>query len=127
MEDPNEKKRKRKAMVVTIVFHALAVIFFLLFGLEQPDPLPEEAGASIEFGWDTDAAGDAVADISPEPVQEVPQETTPVEPVVTENVVEEVATDDASEVAVPSEEESQPMEEEVEPVEEAPETVGRAL
>lgn len=121
MVDQNEKKRKRKATIITIVFHSIAAILFLFFGLEQPDPLPEEVGASIEFGWDTDAAGDAVADISPQPVQEVPQETTPVEPVVTENVVEEVATDETSDVAVPSEEESQPVQEVIEPVEEVPE------
>jgi outer membrane biosynthesis protein TonB len=119
--EATEKKRKRKAGIITISFHVLVLILFLMFGLEQPDPLPEEAGASIEFGWDTDAGGDAMADISPEPVQEeIPQETTPVEPVVTESVVEEVASDEASDIAVPTEKESEPKPKEPTPVKEEP-------
>lgn len=119
--EATEKKRKRKAVIITVVFHAVVLVLFLLFGLEQPDPLPEEAGASIEFGWDTDAGGDAMADISPEPVQEeIPQETTPVEPVVTESVVEEVASDEASDVSVPTEKEAQTDPKEPTPIEEVP-------
>ncbi len=122
-ESPEEKKRKRIAIIATVVFHVLALIAFFIFGLEQPVPLPEEEGASIEFGWDEVASGDAVADISPEPVQEqVQAPTPPVEETVTETV-EEVVTDEASDVAVPSQEESQPVVEETTPeeVEEEPE------
>lgn len=101
MGEQTDKNRRRKAAIVTVVFHAIALILFLMFGLKEPNPPLEEQGASIEFGWDEAAAGDAVANIEenqpqPEPVKnESPEET------VKESPAEEVASDENSEIAVP--------------------------
>src|SRR5690554_4248645 len=106
MAEQTEKNRKRKAVIVTVVFHVAAILLFLFFGLKQPNPLPEEQGASIEFGWDEAASGNFVADVqTPDPAEQQVQEQA-VEPVQAEETPEEeVATDETSEIAVPKEEE----------------------
>lgn len=97
-----DKNRKRKAAIVTVIFHVVAILLFLFFGLKEPNPPLEEQGASIEFGWDEAASGDAVADIQDnQPVQEQVQEEQPIEEVVEESPVDEVVTDESSDVAVP--------------------------
>lgn len=104
--EQTEKNRKQKAALVTISFHVVAILLSLYFGLKQPYPLPEERGASIEFGWDQPASGNIAADIQstqPAPTQ-APQTPSPAEP-VEEQPEEEVATDDESDIAVPKEEE----------------------
>lgn len=115
METSN-KKDKRKAWAITIVFHVILLLIFLFVGLSQPVPLPEEAGATIEFGWDTQAGGDAIAEVVseiPEPVEEEPVKN---EPTVTEEIIEEdVATDEASEVAVTPAKEEKPKKPKEEP------------
>lgn len=72
MQTEEEKKRKTKAVIVTIVFHAVALILFIFFGLKQPNPLPEDAGAFVEFGWDEDAGGPDIVS----PTQQVQQPET---------------------------------------------------
>ena len=120
-DQEEEKKRKRIAAIVTITFHVVALILFLIFGLTQPVPLPEDQGASVEFGWDDSGDGDAIAQTEiTQPVQEI-AESTPVQEVTEEVVEEEVVTDEESEVAVPEQkEEVKPQEEaeQEEPVEE---------
>lgn len=105
MAEQSDKNRKRKAAVVTLIFHVIAVILFFIFGLKEPVPLPEEKGASIEFGWDEAAAGEAVADIQdPQPQPQQVQEQTPQE-TAEESPTEDVATDESSDIAVPESEE----------------------
>ena len=120
-DQEEEKKRKRIAAIVTITFHVVALILFLIFGLTQPVPLPEDQGASVEFGWDDSGDGEAIAQTEiTQPVQEI-AESTPVQEVTEEVVEEEVVTDEESEVAVPEQkEEVKPQEEaeQEEPVEE---------
>ncbi len=102
VRDPDEKKRRRIAAIATVLFHVIAIILFIFFGLTQPSPLPEDGGASIEFGWDEAASGDAVADITdPNPVPQQTQQEAPQEEVVEDIPVDEVVTDEASDVAVP--------------------------
>ena len=125
-----EKKRKRVALIVTVVFHTVALLLFLFYGLTQPVPLPEDQGASVEFGWDESASGDAVAQVeNTEPVEDVNQ--TPQTEEVTEEIVdEEMVTDEESDVAVPEEtEQPKPKEEKVEekPVEEPKPTLDDRL
>jgi len=125
-----EKKRKRVALIVTVVFHTVALLLFLFYGLTQPVPLPEDQGASVEFGWDESASGDAVAQVeNTEPVEDVNQ--TPQTEEVTEEIVdEEMVTDEESDVAVPEEKEQpKPKEEKVEekPVEEPKPTLDDRL
>ncbi len=125
-----EKKRKRVALIVTAVFHAVALLLFIFFGLKQPVPLPEDQGASVEFGWEESAGGDAIAQVeNTEPVEEINQ-TPATEEVVEEVVEEEVATDEESDVAVPEEKEQpEPKEEKTEekPVEEPKPTLDDRL
>ena len=84
-----DKNRKRKAAIVTVIFHVVAILLFIFFGLKEPNPPLEEQGASIEFGWDEAASGDAVADIMEnEPVQEQVQQEQPIEEVVQESPVD---------------------------------------
>ncbi|MCA1762893.1 MAG: hypothetical protein LC664_07875 [Flavobacteriales bacterium] len=118
METKSEKNRKKKAVIATVLFHLIAFILFFIFGLKQPVPLPEDRGASIEFGWEEDAGGDAVAQTEtpqPEPVETAPA----VEETAEEVVEEDVVSDDDSDVAVPDQkEEPKPQEKEEEPKEE---------
>ncbi len=105
LTDPEEKKRKRKAAIIAVVFHAIITFLFLFFGLKQPVPLPEPQGASIEFGWDTQGS---MADIQPQPTP-TPPPTAPPEPeTAPEETEEEVVTDESSDIAVPSAEEEKP-------------------
>jgi len=122
MDNSEEKKRRVKAIIVTIGFHLAALIFFFLFGLTQPVPLPEDAGASVEFGWEEDAGGPDIVSPTP-PVKETQTETQPETTPVEEDPVEEVAQESESEIAVPKpqEEKPKPVQEEKEETKPKPE------
>ncbi len=99
-----EKKRKRIAAVVTVIFHIVITLLFLFFGLKQPVPLPESPGASVEFGWD---ASGSMADI--QPIAPMPRPTAPpVEATPTPVQEEEVLTEEESDIAVPIAKEEKP-------------------
>lgn len=123
MEDPESDKRKRrtKALVITIAFHAVALLLFLIFGLTQPVPLPKDAGASVEFGWDEQSGADiAVPTATSKPI---PQPTEQAEPTPSpEDVVDEVAKEDESDISVPEPKKPEPKKEEKpkKPAEEKP-------
>lgn len=121
MANSEEKKRRLKAILVTAGFHLLALIFFLLFGLTQPVPLPEDAGASVEFGWEEDAGGPDIVSPTP-PVEEIQPEVVPETTPVEDDPVEEVAEETESDIAVPEakEEKPKPVEEEKKPEEPKP-------
>ena len=112
MDSGEEKKRKSKALMATILFHLVALILFVFFGLKQPNPLPEDAGASVEFGWEEDAGGPDI--VSPTQQIQDPEPVVNSEPEVVEDLVEEVAEEAESEIAVPKlqEEKPKPTEEE---------------
>ena len=46
-QQAENKERKRRALIVTLVFHAILLVLFLLPALRQPEPLPEEIGVEI--------------------------------------------------------------------------------
>jgi len=94
---------RKKAIVATIVFHALVLLLFLFFGLTQPDPLPEQEGAMIELGWTDSGSGETESEVVEE-VQQV-EEVTQTEQVqeVSEAVEEEVITQEESSVSTPTE------------------------
>jgi protein TonB len=104
--EEEEKKRKVKAIVATIVFHAVALILFFFFGLTQPNPLPEDAGASVEFGWDEDAGGPDI--ISPTQQVQQPEPVADSQPEVVEDPIDEIAEEAESEIAVPKPSEVKP-------------------
>ena len=55
-----QEKSKRKALVLTILVYLILFVLFFVLGLKEPVPLPEDSGASVEFGWDQSAGGDAM-------------------------------------------------------------------
>jgi hypothetical protein len=89
-----QQNDRRSGAVGTIVLHVIMVLLFLLFGLQQPDPLPEEQGIELAF---EDAGGLTGGDPAPTPGN--PQESTA--PVTAPAEPEEVATEDDSPVEVP--------------------------
>ncbi|MBL7980497.1 MAG: hypothetical protein JNL52_01675 [Flavobacteriales bacterium] len=95
------EKDKRISAILTILFHALLVILFLYFGLQQPNPLPEEQGIELSF---EDAGG--LTGGNPDPNPGSPQESAT--PVTAPSQPEDVATDDASEVEMPKPVKPQP-------------------
>ena len=107
-----QDRDKRNGAIATILFHILLAIFFILFGLQQPNPLPEEIGVEMmmaDYGF-TDSGSGEVESESTEQVQPTPEPSQ--SEVVTPTATEEVATQEESDVSVPESTE--------EPVEEKP-------
>ncbi|MDY6802086.1 MAG: hypothetical protein SVU94_12805 [Bacteroidota bacterium] len=50
-------KKHKTGIIGTIIFHAIVVVIFMLFGYSTPLPLPGEEGILINFGEDEFAAG----------------------------------------------------------------------
>jgi len=99
-----EEKNKRRATIITIAVHVVLVILFLIFGLSQPVPLPSDRGASVEFGWDISAGGDAVVQTVSTPVQQpVPPQPTEATEASAPDIEEPAVTEDASDIAIPVE------------------------
>lgn len=119
MESESEKKNKRKGLIGTLVFHALLVLIFSIYGLSHSVPLPEQ-GISLNFGTSDVGSGEVQPDNFSElesPVDEEQSENVPEE--VVAEVEEEVLT---SEAETPIEiEEKKPTEKPVEKVEEVKE------
>ncbi len=114
-----EKNRKTKAAGYTVGFHILLLLFFILNGLTQPDPLPEQVGAMIELGWTDTGSGDVESQVVSENdvIEEVAPEVTETVQEVVEEVVEDVVVQEDSPVAIPEAEDAQPVEEEEKPEE----------
>lgn len=67
-------KKHKKGIIGTIIFHAIIVTVFILFGYSTPLPLPGEEGILINFGEDDQGIGQFEPPVSEsaqkEPVQE---------------------------------------------------------
>lgn len=116
----NEKKNKRKGAIASIIFHAVILILFAIFGMSYTVPPPED-GMLINFGY---------SDMGSGTVEEEPAQTSEQEEVVEEQesaaapqevqeveAVEEVATQEVEQsVNVKKQEEvKKPVEEVKEP------------
>ncbi len=121
-----QNKDKRTALIGTITIHVILLILFLLFGLDTPYPLPEDRGATIEFGWSTTGSGEVETQIQTDiPIpQEQPTPTAVTPPV--EDVEEEFVTQEESEISTPEVVETQP-EPEPEPEPSLSEELSRTL
>ena len=109
--EPDKRKRRNKALVITIVFHAVVLLLFLYFGLTQPVPIPKDAGASVEFGWDAQSGAD-IAVPAPQS-QPIPQPSEQTEPTPsTEDEIDDVAQEEESDIAVPEPKKPEPKKEE---------------
>jgi outer membrane biosynthesis protein TonB len=89
-----QERDRRTGIVTTIVFHLIAALLFLFFGLTQPNPLPKEEGIEIVF---ESAGGLTGGDPAPNPG--APQESAV--PTPSTSTPEEVATEDDSPVETP--------------------------
>jgi hypothetical protein len=91
IEHPQDK---RTGAIVTIVLHALVLILFMLFGLTQPNPLPEDEGIELSF---EEAGGLTGGAEIPDPGTPPPSAATTTAPVTPEDV----ATEEESPVELP--------------------------
>lgn len=62
---------KLKALIGTIIIHALIVLALLFLALRTPLPLPEEQGVEVSFGTENPGMGNPVS--TPVPVKPQPQ------------------------------------------------------
>ena len=96
-----QQRDRRKSMIATILFHAVLIVLFLFFGLQQPYPLPEETGVEIamaDFGTSFSGSGNVE---TPNPGEQEASAAA----AASESTPEDVAVDDASDVAVTKPEE----------------------
>ncbi len=96
--EASRNRDKTRALAVTVVFHALILIAFLLFGLTPPE-LPQERGVLVALGYTEEGIGDrqplTASPPDPEPAPASPETET--DPVVTQDIDESVAIPDATE------------------------------
>lgn len=98
-----QHRDRRTGAIATLLFHILLAILFILFGLKQPVPIPEEVGVEMmmaDFGTAETGSGIVESETSEEVSEEPNPEPTPTE-TTTPVVEEEVVTQEESEVAVP--------------------------
>jgi len=119
-----EQKNKRIAMMISIGFHAVLLIaFLLLMAWRAPNPPHPEYGIELNFGLDQQGGGEVqpekapgtetnTPDPQPEEAQETPQEQSPaeVQPVKAE---EPIVSKIESPVVVKKEEKKEPTKEPV--------------
>lgn len=123
MNEQQERKNKRIAMITSVGIHALLLIaFFLMMAWRAPNPPLLEYGIELNFGMDTEGGGDIQPEKSPgtpeqdnAPQEEEKVETTQPEEIVKEEPVKEKAIEPVvskveSPVVVKEEKKEQPKE-----------------
>lgn len=88
---------RNRALLGTIIFHALLLVCFLLFGLSTPLPLPEEHGVIVSLGYFDDGLSETQPLTATPPPQQSPPPTPPSpepERVVTQDTSESIALPD---------------------------------
>ncbi len=96
-EIEQEKKNKRKGMVVSIVLHALLLLLLWWIGLPYLDPPPADEGILVNFGTTETGFGQKPSEVLEEPKEISPADVTPTPPIATPEVQEEVVTQDLEE------------------------------
>ncbi len=124
MTTQQEQKNKRIAMMISIGFHAVLLIaFLLLMAWRAPNPPHPEYGIELNFGLDQQGGGEIqpekapgtetnTPDPQPEEAQETPQEQSPAE-VQPEKAEEPIVSKLESPVVVKKEEKKEPAKEPV--------------
>ncbi|MDD4747743.1 MAG: TonB family protein [Salinivirgaceae bacterium] len=96
-------KNRNIGIISTTIFHIGLLLFVVFFGFATPFPLPEEEGILINFGVDETGSGEietqmAIAQSVPQPQEQIqPQPTESSE--ATNDVKEEILTQDYEETA----------------------------
>ncbi len=125
--EADTKKDRTRALAGTVIFHAVLLICFILFGLSTPLPLPEEHGVLVTRGYVDEGMGEQQPLAAPPPDPSPPPAAPEADPeaVVTQESQESVALPDEVADHVEErdrpEEVSDPLPEEAEPAEEVPE------
>lgn len=57
-----KEPRKMKALIGTLLFHAVLVVLFIFYGLTTPLPLPEERGVEVNLGYSDQGMGEIQPD-----------------------------------------------------------------
>ena len=88
-----KKKYDNKAILGTVIFHAVLLLVFIFFGLTTPLSLPEEEGVLVNLGYTEIGSGDRQPlSASPPPPQPQPSQAAPeAEDVATQSTEESVA------------------------------------
>ncbi len=96
--EASRNKDKTRALAGTVVFHAMILIVFLLFGLTSPE-LPQERGVLVALGYTEEGIGDRqpLTASPPDPAPTPASPETEPDPVVTQDTEESVAIPDATE------------------------------
>jgi len=116
-----ENKNKRKGLITTTTVHAVLIVLFAFYGMTYLDPPPEPVGIPINFGTSNDGM---MSDNPNPPSESIPE---PVEPETTEQVDEEVLTQDSQEAPAIEETKEDKKVEEKKVVEEKKPKPNRAL
>ncbi|MBQ5855821.1 MAG: energy transducer TonB [Bacteroidales bacterium] len=111
----NKNKHKLFGIVMTIAFHAVALVLLLNLCFITPLPLPGEAGVEVNLGMYAQGLGKTSENVASQPVPETPKVVEQQEAHAED--VEEILSEDEE---VPSIEE---VPEEIEEIEEKPEEI----
>ena len=95
--EETKKKYDMKAILGTVIFHAVLLLVIIIFGLSTPLPLPEEEGVLVNLGYTEIGSGDRQPlSASPPPPQPQPSQAAPeAEDVATQSTEESIAIPDA--------------------------------
>ena len=115
MDNPEDIKRKRISLAISIGIHAILIVLFLfILAWKEPYPPIPEYGIELNFGMDEAGSGDIqpIQETSNEVIEQTESETITEEEVMDETQVEESET--IPETEEPTQEETTELEEVIE-------------
>ena len=97
--EEEKKKYNNKALIGTIIFHGALLLWFILFGLTTPLPLPEEEGVLVNLGFTDQGMGhrQPLTSSPPPPQPQPTQASQATEDIATQSTEESIAIPDSRE------------------------------
>jgi hypothetical protein len=104
LELTKEKNYHTRALIISLIVHALIICSFLFFKLQSALDVAQESGGYMEFGWDESAAGNVESDNPGVNNNNEEIAATAVSNPVndSQNDIKEILTDKTSDVSVPT-------------------------